>query len=57
MKLENMGPPINSEDNENCPTLSPDGKYFFFFRYDGESSNTYWIDAKIIESYKPSNMR
>jgi hypothetical protein len=53
-KLENMGSPVNSEDNENCPTLSPDGKYFFFFRYDGKSSNTYWVDAKIIDSYKPS---
>jgi hypothetical protein len=53
--LLNMGSTINSEANENCPTISPDGKYFLFFRYYTETSAavTYWIDAKIIESLRP----
>ncbi|UCH11003.1 MAG: PD40 domain-containing protein, partial [Fidelibacterota bacterium] len=52
--LLNMGSTINSEANENCPTISPDGKYFLFFRYYPETSAaiTYWIDAKIIESLR-----
>jgi hypothetical protein len=28
--LENMGAAINTEANEHCPILSPDGKYLFF---------------------------
>jgi hypothetical protein len=57
MKLENMGPPINSEDTENCPTLSPDGKYFLFYRYDSKRSDTYWVDATIIEELKPEELK
>jgi hypothetical protein len=53
--LKNMGAPINNEHNENCPMISPDGKYFFFFRYDPktEKATTYWIDIKIIEALRP----
>lgn len=55
MKLKNMGDLINSEENENCPTVSPDGKYFFFFRYNPktESDNTFWVDISVIDSYRP----
>jgi hypothetical protein len=56
-KLMNMGRVINSEHNENCPTISPDGKYFFFFRYDGKRSNTYWVSAKIIGKLRPEDLR
>jgi hypothetical protein len=28
--MKNMGSPVNSEANEHCPILSPDGKYLFF---------------------------
>jgi hypothetical protein len=54
-KLINMGKIINNEHNENCPMISPDGKYFFFFRYDPTTKKamTYWIDIKIIENLKP----
>ncbi|MCP4153601.1 MAG: hypothetical protein GY757_38085 [bacterium] len=50
--LINMGKSINSEYIENCPTLSPDGKYFFFMRYDGKSSDAYWVSSKIIHRLK-----
>jgi len=33
--LIHMGNLINTELMENCPTISPDGKYFFFMKYDG----------------------
>jgi hypothetical protein len=28
--MKNMGASVNSEANEHCPILSPDGKYLFF---------------------------
>jgi hypothetical protein len=56
--LKNMGKPINNAHNENCPMISPDGKYFFFFRYDpkNEKSATFWVDIKIIEAHKPKDI-
>ena len=46
-----MGKSINTKAGENCPQVSPDGKYFFFNRYDPgvKKGNMYWVDAKIIE--------
>jgi len=40
----NLGPSINTAAHENCPMLSPDGKYFFFTR----SGNVYWVDAAAL---------
>ena len=55
--LKNMGEPINTENNENCPSFSPDGKYFFYMSADVKNipakTKTYWVDAKIIEKLKP----
>jgi hypothetical protein len=57
--LENLGPPINTEANENGPALSPDGKYFFYcaVRTHGNrpTVDTYWVDARILESYRPAH--
>ncbi len=57
--LKNMGEPINSDYEENCPTLSPDGKYFLFNRRNviTGKSNIYWVDAKIIEELKPDDLK
>ena len=56
-KPANMGPPVNSEYGENCPQVSPDGKFLFFNRYateglDQAGQGTHWVDAGIIESYR-----
>jgi hypothetical protein len=55
--LENLGGPINTSNNENCPTLSPDGKYFFYLSVDAQSEpprcSTYWVDARILDRFKP----
>jgi hypothetical protein len=50
----NMGKSINTPYGENCPQVSPDGKYFFFNRYnpDAKEGNIYWMDAKIIDTFK-----
>lgn len=57
--LKNMGKPINNEHNENCPMISPDGKYFFFFRYNPKTdkSATYWVNIEIIETLKPKGIK
>ena len=45
-KAKNMGPPINTEENEGALCISPDGKYIFFAacnRPDGYGScDLYW---------------
>jgi hypothetical protein len=53
-KLKNIGEPINSDHEENCPTLSPDGKYFLFNRRNVTTGKTdiYWVDAEIINNLK-----
>jgi hypothetical protein len=50
----NMGDKINSRYNETCASLSPDGKYIFFSRYNepDEKSNIYWVSSSIIDSIK-----
>jgi hypothetical protein len=55
-RLKNMGEPVNSDMEENCPTLSPDGKYFLFNRrnVDTGESNIYWVSIRIIEELKQS---
>ncbi len=53
----NLGPPINTVYGENCPTISPDGRFLFFNRYTGEEGNdengTYWVDARILDQFRP----
>ena len=59
-ELTSMGELINTEYGENCPQVSPDGKWFFFNRYateglSEEGQGTHWVDAAIIESYRPKD--
>ncbi len=58
-ELINMGPVINSDANENCPQLTPDGKYFFYLKYypNDDIGKTYWIDSKIIDTLKPKGIK
>lgn len=45
----NLGPDVNSEGIEFTASLTPDGRYIFFMKdYD-----LYWVDAKIIEQFRP----
>jgi Tol biopolymer transport system component len=34
---------VNTDANEYAPTLSPDGRFLFFVRHDGKSSDVYWL--------------
>ncbi len=44
-----IGPVINTKEHEGYPIVSPDGKYLFFVR----NGDVYWVDAKVIEKFKP----
>ncbi|WP_420320899.1 hypothetical protein [Flagellimonas sp.] len=50
----NLGPSVNSDFTETCPSITPDGKYLFFSRYNEENgmSNIYWADATVIKTLK-----
>jgi len=54
----NMGATINMRCSENCPMVSPDGKYLFFNRYceDTDKGDMYWVDTNIIETYQPKEI-
>jgi Tol biopolymer transport system component len=52
----NMGEAINTESSEFCPMLSPDGGYFFFTSGRRGNDDIYWVDAAIIERYRPASM-
>ncbi len=47
-----LGAEVNSEFDETCPSLSADGKYLFFSRYDepDEVSDIYWIGSAVIDA-------
>ena len=51
----NLGDKVNTEFDETCPSLTPDGKYLFFSRYDeaGDLSNFYWVSAEVIHRLNP----
>ena len=50
--LVNLGPTVNTEYSETCPSLSPAGQFIFFSRYDeaNEVSNIYWVSARLIQA-------
>ncbi|NRB52323.1 MAG: PD40 domain-containing protein [Saprospiraceae bacterium] len=54
----NLGPEVNSDYTETCPSLTPDGKYLFFSRYNEEGglSNIYWVSAEVIDRVRPADL-
>lgn len=52
-KAKNMGYGINSFARDYCPSLSPDGKYFFFSSRRSGHEDIFWVDAKIIDKLRP----
>ncbi len=60
-KFKNMGKSVNTINNEGCPTVSPDGKYLFYLSVGVEGEvvkcDTYWVDSKVIELFKPDELK
>ena len=55
LNLEEGGRGINIENHsQNCPSISPDGKYLFFRRHDSQGKNhdIYWVSTKIIDDIR-----
>lgn len=50
----NLGESVNSKVSETVPTVSPDGKYLFFSRFDEPKgiSNIYWVSTDVIKTLK-----
>jgi len=51
----NLGDKVNSNFLETVPSITPDGKYLFFSRYNEENevSNFYWVSTEVIENLRP----
>ena len=52
----NLGPEINSNQEEGAPYISPDGLYFFFTteKTGDLGFNPYWVDVGIIDDLNPN---
>ena len=54
----NLGNEVNSNFAETCPSITPDGKYLFFGRYNEEGglSNFYWVSTEVINKVRPVDL-
>lgn len=53
---QRLGPAIDTaQHDEGCASLSPDGKYIFFSRYDdaGGKADIYWVSSSVVEALRP----
>ena len=46
---------VNATAREYCPTISPDGKYLFFARRNGEKDDIWWVDARVVFDLRPAS--
>jgi len=55
----NLGKEVNSNFGETCPSITPDGKYLFFSRYNEEGGvpNFYWASTEIISKLKTEYLK
>lgn len=57
-KAINMGPNINSADNDFFASVTADAKYILFNRtIAGDNIDIYWVSADIIQSLKENDTR
>jgi hypothetical protein len=56
-RARNMGSGVNSSALDYCPSVSPDGKYFFFSSRRSGNEDIYWVDAKILENLRTKGMK
>lgn len=50
----NLGEQINTDVSETCPSISPDGKFIFFSRYNDLNGkpDIYWVSSSIINNLR-----
>ena len=56
-KAVNMGPEVNSWAREYCPSVSPDGKYFFFSSSKYGGDDIFWMSTEVIEDLKRKHLK
>lgn len=56
-KAVNMGSEVNSDTNEMCASVSPDGKFLFFNSARCGNADIYWINTKKIHELMPDELR
>ena len=52
----NLGPTINTKESEGSVTITADGKYIFYGRYNEDKSkgmDIYWFNAEFVENLRP----
>ncbi len=52
----NLGSGVNRATRSYCPSLSPDGKYFFFASRSGTEEDIYWVDASLIDLARTTDL-
>ena len=57
LKSFNMGKAFNTSAEEITPYVTPDGRYIFFSSNRLGNYDIYWVDAKIIDTYKPELLK
>jgi hypothetical protein len=50
----NLGPSVNTDQNEYTPMLSPDGQYLFFTRGRLGADDIFWVEAAVIRELGPA---
>lgn len=46
---KNLGPTINTSMEDDCGSITPDGKYYIFARRNGDTEmDLYWVDVRAI---------
>ncbi|MEW6411317.1 MAG: hypothetical protein AB1483_02460 [Candidatus Zixiibacteriota bacterium] len=53
---KNMGGGINTNGHDYCPSLSRDGRWFFYTSNIGGSEDIYWVDAGLIDYLKTHDL-
>ena len=56
-KAINMGKKINSFTRDYCPSVSPDGKYFFFCSRKYGNEDIFWVKTKVIDELRPDELK
>lgn len=56
-EAQNLGPEINTDKTEMCPSVSPDGKYLFFHRGGEDVGDIYWIEFTAIKDRILENVK
>ena len=51
----NLGDGINSEESENRPFITADGKCLFYNKSANESRDVYWVDPGVVQKPRPVN--